>query len=849
MKKSNKKSDDFVLWDGIGEDDFLSETVVSDEDIGEFNTNNMIIYSANINYARQFVRGDDSLTPVQRRLLYAMYLCKAMPGHEVKSTQLMGTTMIMHNHSPQAAYKSLIGMGQYWKNAVPLIYGDCNLGLITAPDDFAADRYTELAMTNYAKECFFDDFDEKLVATKEVAIGVQQPDVLPSKFPNILVNGNAGIGWGFASSIPPFNIDDVIDVCTKVINDPDIDVKQLVIYPDLPTEADIVENLSEIEQFCTTGKGKLVQRAKIDIEDKGSTWRIVIRSIPYGVNFDSVREKIIELKRKDVIPFTMHDDSKPYIVKTMESKLTKRELEFDLEIPKSHDPKMVRHLLFKNCGLEQTTPLQMRVIKEEGKPTILLTNIKELINLWLDARRLYKRSYYNSKFNKIMSTISIDKALIYMLKGANLEKTVKIIKESSDSEVVSNLISAYRECKLNSYQARLIADKNLRAFTKDAAAKYEREVKELEETLEDLKDIMNSPRRIDEIILKELQDLRKYATPRKSRIITVRGESTISDTDHRLVITTQGRIKKLPAEVDSLHKKLPYGAFEQGDMIKSAFKVNNLGALFMFDSLGKYSLIQVSDIPNTLYSDHGSTIYDVTKLSGDIMSTSYIQNKDLTSKKKDRIKVNKNSHVYFVSARGFIKKTPYSEFVRDTLGKSGSIKNSIAAKVRDDDRIVHAFIAPYDLIKDCDIIIYTAKGDYVALPASSIPEMGRNATGLSMLTPADDDEVVGTSFVFTEDEYAVIVTERGCMKKIELKYLKQSKQRKDSSYISSLDGNDRIALIACGPDTAVMNVITKSGIKEFNFSEILTLARKHVPVKIVPFLTNEKVHDVLVIEK
>lgn len=847
----NKKSDDESLdfmWDGIAESDFNSEDAVSDESIGDLNKENMIIYSANVNYARQFIRVEDSLKPVQRRLLYAMYLCKALPGHPVKSDLIIGTVGTFHNHSGDAAYESLVVMGQYWKEALPLVYGKCNLGLITAPDEFAASRYTELALSKYAMECFFEDFDDRLISTSEILIGIKQPDILPSKFPNILVNGNTGIGWGFAANIPPFNVNDIIEICTKVIKNPDIDVKELVICPDLPTGSDIVENMSEIEEFCTTGKGKLVQRARIDIVDNGSTWLLVIKSIPYGVNFASIKEKILQLGKSGVIPFkAMHDESVPYRINTLDGVTTRRHINFDVEIPKSLDPKFIRHILYKNCDLEKTLALQMRVVAEDGKTTILLANIKELINFWLDSRRLYKRSYYSYRINKIMSTIDIDNALIHMLEGDNLEKTVKIIRESKDAEVVDNLLSAYKgTVKLTSFQAKVISDKNLRSFTRDAAEKYKKEIVELEKTLAELEDIVRSSDKIDNIILKELQDLRKYATPRRSEIITVKGESIISDSDHRIVITTNSRIKKLPAEVDARHAKAPYGAFEQGDMINTTLTVNNLGSLMLFNEFGKYSLIPIADIPNSLYNDFGETVFNITKLDGKIVSMTYIENTDFKAKKKKKIKVDNDTFVYFISKKGFIKMTPYADFIKDNLGKSNGVKNTVAAKVKDDDRIAWVSIIPSKLVETCSIVAYTANGRYVSLPISTVPVMGKNASGISIINPDDDDYVVGMRFIFPEDEYVIVATERGCLKKVETKYLYQSSKRKDSSYIATLENNDKVVCVMGGDDKSTVSVITKSGVKEFNVKDIPTLARKSAPVKMVPLLINEKVSDTIV---
>lgn len=845
MAKKNKAVSGYI-WKDVSEDDFRSADLVDECEVGDYNKAGMTIYQANINYARQLARAEDSLKPVERRALYTCFMLGATPGHNVKTPKILGALVTIHNHSDDPAYQSIINMAQYWKKSAPMIGGNCNLGTIIDPDSYGAARYTELQLTRYAYECFFEDFDIKAITMNGLLVGVEEPDYLPSKFPNILVNGSSGIGNGFSAFIPPFNIDDIIEVCTKVIDNPDVPDSELVIAPDLPTDCDIVENESDIEQFCKTGRGKLTMRASIDIVDNGSSWLLVIKSIPYGVAYTAIKSKILALGKAGVINLlAIHDESDTYVTATGE---TRKDLYFDVEIPKAMDPKAVRHILFKNCELEKTMPMQMTVVTtESGNMTIRTMNMKQIIQCWLDSRRMYKRSLYNHKINKLISDIEIDNALIYLLDGKNLEKTVAIVRSSTSDNVVENLMNAYGGSgKLNSHQAKIIAAKPLSAFTKDAAERYRNEIVKFQETLDRIEAIAYSPKEIDKIILSELDQLRKYGIgKRRSKLITVDGESIISDTDHRLVITRNGHVKKLPIEVDRYHTKSPFGVFEQGDGVAIQTVVNNLDGLLMFNEFGKYSIVPVKNIPNTVYSDYGDSVYSISKLDGRVVRASVIAGKDFNAKKKKTTTIN-DADVIFLSKDGFVKRTAYSEYVTKGAKGVACIRNSTAAKIRPDDRIIEVAILPDSITKNesIEILVYTKYGEYVLLPFDTIISLGKGASGLNMLAPAGNDACAGFTFISSYSKYAVIVTKRGYMKKVELEYLAKSKKRKDNSYIATVENDDEIISIIGCTDEDTICVTTKGGNRFFACDTIPTKPRKSAPIKLMSVPVNDEITDV-----
>lgn len=835
-----------MIWDDIGEDDFRSEESVDDREIGDFNKDSMVVFQANINYARQLARAEDSLKPVERRALYTFYLLGATPGHNVKSTKIIGSLMSIHNHSNTAAYASIINMAQYWKKNIPLVTGDCNLGVITAPDEYAADRYTELHLTKYANECFFEDFDMKAITTNGFLVGAEEPDTLPSKFPNILVNGNSGIGNGFASYMPPFNVYDIVDVCQKLIKNPNIPVEELVIAPDFPTGCDIVTNESEIEQYCTTGKGNVTVRGKIDIEDHGNTWVLAIKSLPYGTPFPSIKNKIMALGKSGVVAIkAVHEESQAYI---SSDGSTRKHLYFDVEIPKSLDPVKVMHILYKNCDLEKVLAMQSTVVVDDGKTTIKTMNMKELIMYWLNTRRIYKRSLFNHKINKTMSDIETNKAMIFLLEGTNLEKTISIIRGSTADTIVENLMSAYSKSgRLNSYQAKIIAAKPLSAFTSDAAKRYKAELIKLEEQLENLTSTAYSPKKIDDIIISELNELKKYGSPeRKSQLITVENEKCFADTDHRILFTKNGHIKKLPLEVDSYHVKSPFGAFEQGDAVSMVATVNNTDGIILFNDRGRYTIIPVKDIENSVYNEYGDTVFNTTKLDGKIIAMYIIAGKEFASKKKS-INVGKDAYVIALSKDGFMKKTLLSEYIyKDKKHLITSIKNAVATHTKSGDFICDTTVIPSKCMQDCEILVYSKRGDYVLLSNfDEIVELGKNASGTAVLVPASDDECAGFSLIYpSEESFAVIVTKNGYMKKIELEFLGKSKKRKDSSYISTINGDDEIVAIrGCGPKDSV-TITTRNGEKTIAVKDIPTLARKSMPIKVISVSSNDEISDV-----
>ena len=755
-----------LLWNGIEEEDFINESNITDEDIGDYNKHGMEIFSANVNLMRQLARITDSLKLVERRILYAMYQAKATPGHHVKSETIISKAMTIHHHGDGSLYASLVFMIQYWKKGVALAGGDCNWGSITAPDTYAAERYTEVELSKYAYECFFEDFSENAIPMDEHLTGAMEPKYLPSKFPNILINGTMALSYGFSAFVPPYNVTDVIEVTKKLIKDPETPDDELIIYPDFPTGCDIVDDPGNIREICRTGRGSIRMRANIDIEEteihKTKKWILHIRSIPYNTAFDKIYDQILKLGKAKAIPFEdLQQRSYAYEDKSGQVRTA---MDLAIILPGSEDPKAIRTLLYKNTNLEKTLAVNFTVIVGDNK--IKTLNLRDLVLTWINSRREYKRALYNHRANYLAAEISIRNIMIELLKESNIEKTIGIIKRSNSAEVIQKLCKEYKG--MDSLQAKAISQKPLNAFTKDARKRYKEELETLEEEYKRIIALIKNPKKQDDIILEELEDLRKYATPRKSKIIKVSGfGEEISDSKHVLVFTDKGKLKKLPYEPERVRKTL-YGNFDQGDNPSYIFNPSNLNTIIMFDSKGKYAIIPVFKIPGTTYNDTGTDLYDLCRLDGPVVYATTVIDGDYQMYSNNRKKYNKSIYndiedlmITVVTAKGNIKYVPMTDFLIKNDRDIMAIKGTKYVSLKDDDRVV--YVGKWSTKLDNDLwkfMMYTNEGEYVLIGPDHIDQGSKTSMGNFGIIPHEGDEVAGFS-VISDEQYLIIITQKG----------------------------------------------------------------------------------------
>ena len=788
------------LWDGITEKDFENLNNIENREIGEYDKENMILFAANTNLFRQIIRLSDSLKPVERRVLYALYTLGAKPKNKTKSAAIVATTMKYHPHGDSVAYSAMVNLAQPWKRPCPLVAGKGNFGNAGSPEMYAHYRYTEAYMSKYAYECFFEDYDPECVETLfNSASDTEEPMALPSKFPNILVNGGFGIAFGNSFRIPPYNINDIIDKCEAVIRNPLYN--DLYMVPDLPCDCDIVDDGTELHNIIETGTGTLRMRGRIEIEQRGNKWALRIKSVPWMVNLQSVLSRIRELaKNGDLSIIDIQDANEPVF---SDGSNVDTSIDTAIIISNSHDPNVIRDKLYSMTDLEKSVAVNFKVVTDNL--TVGKMNMKDLILSWINERRSYKRRKFNKRLTVISARIELLDILIYLLQKDNINKTVDVIKNSTADNIEERL---RKLCKMSSYQAKRIGDMKLSAFTKDARKKYEAEKEKLETERKTIMSIIKSEKKIDNIIIDELHDLYKYAKPRKTNVIEPSNGVKIADTKHHLIVSKNGYIKKLMYK-DKYEVNM--GSFKTNDYPVYRSIVNNMDSVIFFDSFGRYSVVPIYTIDNNEPSQLGHTLFEVTKLSGKIVTTEKMLNKDdLETIKKFGI-----PYLVTITSRGYIKKTPLDDYlqIRNT-------KNIRCMKIRDDDSMVFAGI----IMGNSNVLIYTKRGHYMYLTMNSISEQAKDSMGLISMKLDPDDEVAGMTVIGKDDEFICIVTQRGLVKKCETKYFGTPLKRSSTNsqaYLTTLETADEVI--------NVLGLKEKNGIIVCTKSDVITIDADTIP--------------------
>ncbi len=786
------KKDERRLWDGVIEGDFNAECNLEEVDIADYDLKHMTLYSSNVNLFRQIIRLSDSLKPVERRILYALYLAKAFPGHKLKSTMIGGYTAVYHCHGD--SYPAMVGMAQSWKKPCPLIDGKGNFGS-AAGELYAASRYTEASMSKYAKECFFDDYDPDCVEMVfNSASDLDEPMSLPAKFPNILVNGGMGIAFGNSFRIPTYNINDIVDICKRVIENPE--TANVYMIPDLPSSCQILDDGHSFKDIIDTGKGILKMRADAEVYEGGRNWIIKITSLPWMTTLTSIKDKIVILTKAGSLPIKDTQDHS-YAIKDKDGKV-KTKVDFRIIFDKAHDPYTILNRLYTMTDLQKSVSIDFKVVLDNL--TVRRLNMRDLINSWLDERRGYKRRLFNKRLTKISARIDLLNILIYLLKEENIEKTLKIIKSSDSNEAIEKLMKLG---KMTSYQATKVYDMKLSAFTKDARKRYKEEKDELIKDRDDLMKTIRSEKKIDKIIIDELEDLRKYATPRKSKIVEEETGINIPDTNHSIIISESGMIKKLGYNENNPSKNANMGSFKTGDYPTHCCVVHNTSSITLFDTFGRYSIIPVYQIDNTEPSNYGHKVFDIAKLSGKIINCIESYDSDLINIMRKKIG---EPYLLTITKRGYAKKTPMSVYI-----DMKNSKNIRAMKIRDDDSMIAANV----IFDSSTLIIYTKKGLYNIIKMKDIAEQAKDSMGLITMRVPDDDEVAGFAVLGKDDDYAVIISEKGMVKKVNLKYFGDPSKRgsvKDQGSVMTLDPTDSVKYIGSMMDGQDIAVILRNSV-------------------------------------
>ena len=731
----------------------------------------------------------DGLKPVHRRILYAMYdMGITSDKPHKKSARIVGEVLgKYHPHGDTAVYDSMVRMAQTFSFRYPLIDGHGNFGSIDG-DEAAAMRYTEARMSKISLELLKDINKETIDWADNYDASEKEPSVLPSKFPNLLVNGSTGIAVGMATNMPPHNLGETIDATIAVMENPDITVSELmdsyIKGPDFPTGAYIVGR-SGIKQAYETGRGSIVVRSKIDVEemDNGKK-RIIVREIPYQVNKAVLVEKIASLVREKTIEgiTSLGDESNRDGIRIV------------METRKDIQPDVILNQLYRLTSLQTSFGVN-NVVLVNNKPMLL--GIKDILKYYIEHQIevVQRRTAYDLK--KAEERAHILEGLKIALD--NIDAIIDTIKNSKDNaDAMNQLMTRFG---LDEIQSKAILDTQLRRLSGLEREKILEELRNLMITIDDLKDILANHSRVVTIIKNELLEIKeKYGDERMTEIIEgdidVEDEDLIPVGDVIISMTVNGYIKRMPIDTYKTQNRGGRGikgmTLNEDDIVDQSITMSTHDYLMMFTNKGKVYRIKGYRIPEASRNAKGIPVVNLLQLEKDEKVKTFV------AVKRDN---NEKKFVFFVTKDGICKRVPLEEF--DSIRQTGKI----AISLKEDDELVSVKLTT----GEDEIIIGAANGKAVRFNEDSVRAMGRTAAGVKGMN-VDDSYVVGAC-IASEGKYILAVSLNGYGKKSEIdEYRITSRGAKGVKTININEKNgDLVGIKAVNGDEDCM-IMTNDGI-------------------------------------
>ena len=703
------------------------------------------IKGANTNLARIAPDYIDGVKVVARRLLYMMYLDNQGKEFE-KVASIVGDVIgKVHPHGPSSVVSCLVGLAQWWNNNIPLIEGYGNFGSVSG-DPAGADRYIKARLSAYAYECFFADWKESAVdmipAFKDK---MMEPLYLPAKYPNVLLNGSLGIGYGMASNIPPFNFKEVVEACIVLMADPNAPI---FLIPDSPTGCDIIE--SNFQKICEVGNGVYSMRCKYEINSEDNSIRIT--SLPYQVSVNSIREKIADIKERNGLAelIAMNDYSG-------------KEVDLQLIVRDDINPyKFMKKLIDEVGGLEKSYPVNITVTNDYSSFDY---SIKQLLVEWIRYRREQKRVVITHKRTMLLAEQRTNDVKIFIMNKENLDESIRIFRTGRNrSHIESVLIETYRNSpiKMDSLQARTLSDMRFHELSEESRNGCLERREDLLRELADIEDVLNTERGIDKVIIAELRDgIKRFGYDRKSSVVPEKiSVHTEVVGECILQLSSDGIVSRnIATNVDEEPVPLDTNGF--------AVKVSNDCSFIVIDDRGLFSFVRVVEIP----VDQEVPLNRFLKQSlGNIIALLPF---DIDSDKCCTL----------VSRKGMLKKIQISE-MKPSRRPCIDIARS--------DRVVRGILT--SLKSGKDILVYTKDGMGQRLDPNMLRVTSFTAKGGSGFKLKEDDEIVGAYRIDPENQYLIYVTMKGRMRLNLTEYLPMRDSKHDSM-VNLINLNDRDKLV------------------------------------------------------
>ena len=777
-----------------------------------------IDYAMSVIVGRALPDVRDGLKPVHRRILYSMQELNLYPekGYR-KCARIVGEVLgKYHPHGDSSVYEALVRMAQDFSMREMLVDGHGNFGSVDG-DSAAAMRYTEAKMAKIATEMLRDINKNTVNFVPNFDGEEKEPEVLPSRYPNLLVNGSSGIAVGMATNIPPHNLGEVIDGTVALIDNPELESLELMTYikgPDFPT-AGIIMGRAGIRAAYETGRGKIVVRAKAEIEEENNRHRIIVTELPYQVNKAKLIEGIANLVK----------DKKLTGISDLRDESDREGMRIVIELKRDANANVVLNMLYKHTKMQDTFGvINLALVNNEPK----VLNLKQMLEHYIAFQKevVTRRTIFD--LNKAKERAHILEGLRIALD--NIDEVINIIRNSKTGDIAKALL--IEKFNLTDKQATAILEMRLRRLTGLERDKIEAEYSELMKLINYLNEILNSEERLLEVIKEELLAIKaKYATPRLSHIEQQMNEIDIEDLiqeeDVVITLTNSGYIKRISADTYSSQKRGGKGiqamTTKEDDFVEHVFVTSTHSDILFFTNLGKVYKLRAYEIPDAGRAAKGLNLVNLIQIDPDERIETVLTVSDDQEK---------NGFLFMGTKQGIVKKTPISDF--KNIRKSGLI----AISLRDGDELLKVKITH----GDAEMIMATRQGYSIKFSEQDVRPMGRSASGVRAIKLREEDVAVCLD-IAVEGEKLLVISENGYGKRTPLDEYKL--QNRGGMGLITYKTSEKTGLVVgatvCKADDEMM-LINNNGVAiRINVADISVTSRATMGVKLMRTLEDEAV--------